>query len=55
MCSKVAADGITYKYKTNMVSKGFSQVQGVEYHEMFAPVAEMDSIRLVYAIFASKH
>ena len=38
-----------------MVEKGFSQVQGVDYHETFAPVAKMDSIRLVLAISASKH
>ena len=38
-----------------MVSKGFSQVQGVDYHETFASVAKMDSIRLVLAISASKH
>ena len=38
-----------------MVAKGFSQVQGVDYHETFAPVAKMDSIRLVLAISASKH
>ena len=38
-----------------LVEKGFSQVQGVDYHETFAPVAKMDSIRLVLAISASKH
>ena len=38
-----------------MVSKWFSHVQGVYYHETFAPVAKMDSIRLVLAIAASKH
>ena len=38
-----------------MVAKGFSQVQGVDYHETFAPVAKMDSICLVLAISASKH
>ena len=27
----------------------------MEYHETFAPVAKMDSIRLVLAILASKH
>ena len=37
------------------MEKGFSQVQGVDYHETFAPVAKMDSIRLVLAISASKH
>ena len=38
-----------------LVEKGFSQVQGVDYHETFAPVAKMDSICLVLAISASKH
>ena len=38
-----------------MVAKGLSHVQGVDYHETFALVAKMDSIRLVLAISASKH
>ena len=37
------------------MAKIFSQVQGAEYHETFAPVAKMVSIRLVLAISASKH
>ena len=53
--TKVTADGITYKHNARLVAKGFSQVQGVDYHETFAPVAKMDSIRLVLAIVASKH
>ena len=36
------------------MAKGFSQVQGIDYNETFAPVAKMDSIRLVLAIAASK-
>ena len=38
-----------------MVAKGFSQVQGVDYHETFARVEKMDSTRLVLAIATSKH
>ena len=53
--TKVAADGKTCIYKASLVAKGFSQVQGVDYHETFALVAKMDSIRLVLAILASKH
>ena len=52
---KVSADGSTYKYKLILVAKGYSQVQGLDYHETFAPVSKMDSIRLVLAISASKH
>ena len=53
--TKVAADGTTCKYKAWLVAKGFSQVQGVDYHETFAPVAKVDSICLVLAIATSKH
>ena len=34
--------------------KGYSQFQGLDYNETFAPVARMDSIRPVLAIAASK-
>ena len=36
------------------MEKGYSQVQGLDYNETFAPVARMDSIRLVLAIVSSK-
>ena len=42
--NKVSTNGSTYKYKERLVAKGFSQVQGVDYHETFAPVAKMDSV-----------
>ena len=34
--------------------KGYSQVQGLDYNETFAPVDRMDSFRMVLAIVASK-
>ena len=37
-----------------LVSKFLSQVQGIDYNDTFAPVAKMDSIRLVFSIAASK-
>ena len=53
--NKVADYGKNYKYNSRLVAKGFSQVQGVDYHDTFAPVAKMDSICLVLEISASKH
>ena len=37
-----------------MFEKYFSSFQGLYYHETFAPMAKMDSIRLALAIVASK-
>ena len=37
-----------------LFSKGFSQFQGVDYTEIFALVAKMDSIGLVLSIVLSK-
>ena len=42
------------KYNAILVSKGYSQVHGIDYNETFAPVEKMDSIRLALAIAASK-
>ena len=53
--TKVVANGSDINYKARFVSKGSSQVQGVDYTETIALVSKMDSIRLVLAIAASKH
>ena len=53
--TKVVDDGSDIKYKVKLVAKDFSQVQGVDYIEIHAPIAKMDSIKLVIAIVASKH
>ena len=52
--NKFVSDGSPLKYKARLVSKGFSQVQGINYNETFTPVAKMDSIRVVLAIVASE-
>ena len=38
------------KYKAHLVAKGFSQCQGIDYEETFAPTAKMSTIRLVLAM-----
>ena len=52
--TKIVDNGITTKYKARLVEKGYSQVQGLDCNETLAPVARMDSIRMVLAIVASK-
>ena len=48
------ADGSISKYKSRLVAKGYVQRHGVDYEEVFAPVARIETIRLVIAIAASK-
>ena len=38
------------KYKAWLVAKGYSQVQGVDYDEMYAPVAWLASLHTILAI-----
>eukprot|EP00253_Pinus_taeda_P021878 PITA_21878 len=38
---KQAADGSVEKYKARFVARGFSQIEGIDYEETFAPVARL--------------
>ena len=52
--NKFSDDGSPLKYKKILVAKGYLQVHCIEYNETFAPVENMDSIRLLLAIAASR-
>jgi hypothetical protein len=42
------------KYKTRLVAKGYNQQYGVDYAEVFALVARLDTIRMVLSLAAQK-
>jgi hypothetical protein len=52
--TKSTADGHISIYKARLVTKGFQQVHGIDYDETFAPVENMDSIRLALSIAVAK-
>jgi hypothetical protein len=43
-------DGNVDKYKARLIAKGYKQEFGIDYKEVFTPVARMDTIRLVLSI-----
>jgi hypothetical protein len=51
---KKNADGDVLKHKARLVAKGYVQQQGVDFDEVFAPVARLDTIRLILALAANR-
>jgi hypothetical protein len=44
--------GEVERYKARLVARGFTQTYGVDYNEIFAPVAKFVSIRCILALIA---
>ena len=51
--TKYASYGSVERHKALLFSKGFTQVEGIDYNETFSPVAKMNSIPLTLVLFAS--
>ncbi|XP_039156111.1 uncharacterized mitochondrial protein AtMg00820-like [Eucalyptus grandis] len=50
--TKLKENGEVDKYKARLVAKGYKQQYGIDYTEVFSPVARHDTIRLVVALMA---
>nr|CAE04466.3 OSJNBa0029L02.7 [Oryza sativa Japonica Group] len=44
--------GAVVKHKARLVAKGYVQQQGIDFEEVFAPVARMETVRLLIALAA---
>ena len=47
---KCKADGSIEMYKARLVSKGFTQTYEIDCQETFAPVAKINSIRILLSL-----
>ena len=52
--TKYNADGTVAKQKARLVVKGYSQKKGIDYDEVFAPVAHHETIRTLLAVSAAR-
>ena len=51
---KKDSQGAVVKHKVRLVAKGYVQRQGVDFEEVFAPVARVESVCLLVALAAQK-
>jgi hypothetical protein len=52
--NKQGEDGEVVRNKARLVAQGFSQVEGLEFGETFAPIARVEAIMILLAFAASK-
>ncbi|MBV8801912.1 MAG: hypothetical protein JO131_02910, partial [Gammaproteobacteria bacterium] len=52
---KKNANGEVEKYKARLVAKGYKQQAGIDYDEVFAPVARLETIRLIISLAAQNN
>ena len=50
---KKDARGEVLKHKARLVAKGYVQQHGIDYYEVFAPVARLESVRVLLALAAN--
>lgn len=51
---KKDTEGNVVKHKARLVAKGYVQRKGIDYNEVFAPVARLETIRLLLALAAKE-
>jgi hypothetical protein len=51
---KTAVDGSVTRFKARLVIKGYTQREGIDFNETFAPVCRYEAIRMLLSLTAAK-
>ena len=51
-CIKWGPDGTIQKYKVHIIAQGFTQIEGIDYDETFAPITKFASLCTILTIAA---
>ena len=51
---KHCSDGSIERYKTRLVAKGFTQLEGVDYQDTFSPTTKIITVRCLLALAAAR-
>nr|BDI54701.1 Retrovirus-related Pol polyprotein from transposon TNT 1-94 [Triticum aestivum]BDI54741.1 Retrovirus-related Pol polyprotein from transposon TNT 1-94 [Triticum aestivum] len=53
-CNKQDENGLVVRNKSRLVAQGYTQIEGIDFDETFAPVARLEAIRILLA-YANHH
>lgn len=48
--TKYTPNGEILKHKARLVARGYSQEYGIDYEDIFAPVARMETVRIMFTL-----